>query len=67
MIVVSLIFIVIGLTMIFNTKLFWKITESWKSGNSYNPSDVYQVSTKFGGIMFFLVGLGGVIAKLFFS
>lgn len=66
MIVVSLIFIVIGLTMIFNTKLFWKITESWKSQGSYDPSDLYLVQVKFGGVMFFLVGMAGVIATLFF-
>jgi len=67
MIFLAIILIGIGLTMFFNTEIFWEITESWKSQSSSGPSDFYKFEAKFGGVMFFLVGLAGVIVELFFK
>jgi len=66
MIFLSIILIGIGLTMFFQTDVFWEITESWKSHSSSGPSDFYKFEVKFGGVMFFLVGLGNLIVVLFF-
>ena len=41
--------------------LVYELTESWKSNRSAEPSDFYRFSTRFGGVMFILVGIGGMI------
>jgi hypothetical protein len=46
--------------MLYKPPLIWIITESWKSNDATEPSDLYILSTRIGGIMFTLVGLGGI-------
>jgi hypothetical protein len=48
--------------MIIKPSFFWLITESWKSSVGTEPSDLYVLSTRFGGIMITLAGIGAVIA-----
>ena len=36
--------------------LVWELTEKWKSYRADEPSDIYLTSTKFGGILFALLG-----------
>jgi len=67
MMFLSIILIGIGITMFFKPDVIWVITESWKTENQYGPSDLYKVSTKFGGIMFFLVGLANLIVTFVFK
>lgn len=40
---------------------FFDITESWKSNAEREPSDLYRISTRLGGILFLLVGVAGMI------
>ncbi|MBM7661074.1 hypothetical protein JOC85_001846 [Bacillus mesophilus] len=60
MIILGITLITIGLTMIVNPSLIWLITESWKSDGT-EPSTLYKWSTRFGGVMVTLAGIGGVI------
>jgi hypothetical protein len=59
---VSVLLVILGLLMIFKPSIIWGITESWKSNDSTEPSDLYKISTRFGGGLFSLVGLGGILA-----
>ncbi|MGE8207022.1 DUF6199 family natural product biosynthesis protein [Heyndrickxia sp. NPDC080065] len=62
MIFLGIILIVIGVFMIIKPSVFWLITQRWKSTDGTEPSYLYIWSTRFGGIMITLAGIGGVIA-----
>ncbi len=51
----------VGLIMAAKPKLFFDITEGWKSNAEREPSDLYRISTRLGGILFLLVGVAGMI------
>ena len=60
-ILLSILLILGGLLMLFFPDLVYDLSESWKSNRSTEPSDFYRFSTRFGGVMFILVGIGGMI------
>jgi hypothetical protein len=62
---ISVLLVVLGLMMLFKPSIIWTITESWKSIDATEPSDLYVKSTRFGGIIVTLAGLGGVLAFSF--
>lgn len=55
--------IAFGGFLFFKPDLIWKLTEQWKSNYADEPSSLYKVSTKLGGICFLTLG---IIAILFF-
>ena len=57
----SFILAVIGVFMVVNPRGFYEITEKWKSTADSEPSDLFLLSTRFGGIMFLAVGIMGVV------
>ncbi|OZG63327.1 MULTISPECIES: DUF6199 family natural product biosynthesis protein [Bifidobacterium] len=66
-IVLGLVLIAIGLLMVIEPKSFYEITQGWKNDGYAEPSQLFIISTRFGGAMFILVGLAGDIILLFFS
>ena len=60
-ILLSILLILGGLLMLFFPDLVYDLSESWKSNRSAEPSRLYLISTRFGGVMFILVGIGGMI------
>ena len=58
----SIVMLVIGTCMLLRPDVIYQLTESWKSNFSDDPSRLYIISTRFGGVMFLLVGLLGAIA-----
>ena len=60
-ILLSILLILGGLLMLLFPDLVYDLSESWKSNRSAEPSDFYRFSTRFGGVMFILVGIGGMI------
>lgn len=56
-------FIGLGLFMIILPQIFYSLTEKWKTSSDSDPSPVYLFSTRFGGIMFILVGIGSIVAQ----
>ena len=44
---------------------FYTFTEGWKHKNSDGPSDAYVANTRFGGLMFYLVGVLAILAIFF--
>ncbi len=58
----GIVFIIIGLIMLISPKIFYQIVEQWKDDDkSIKPSNLYIISTRFGGCIFIIVGLAGII------
>jgi hypothetical protein len=64
MILMGVFLIIMGVLMMIKPSLIWLITESWKSDDGAEPSNLYIRSTRFGGIMMTLAGVGAVFAFL---
>ena len=57
--------IIVGILMVAKPHLVFEITQAWKSNGSAEPSKAYIRTTRFGGIMFLLVGVGcGILGFL---
>lgn len=59
----GVIFIILGCFMIFWPKVFYNITQGWKNSSDTEPSHSFIFSTRFGGIMFIIVGVAAVIVQ----
>ena len=53
----GIVFLALGAFLFFRPDLVWKLTEQWKSYLADEPSDLYVKSTKFGGVVFALLGV----------
>ncbi len=60
MFIVAGLLFVIGIVMVSRPNLFWMITESWKFNQQTEPSSLYLFSTRFGGIIFMIIGTIGM-------
>ena len=60
----SIVLILWGLLLFFSPKTWFDLTESWKHSSSCEPSNLWILSTRFGGVMCILVGLAGVIIPI---
>ena len=47
-----------------NDILVFDITEGWKSYSSSDPSDLYILSTRLGGVLCLIVGIVGIVVFL---
>ncbi len=52
----------LGQLMVWNPRFFYELTERWKGRGAGEPSRGYLFSTRFGGILMTLAGLGGLAA-----
>ncbi|MBP1996612.1 DUF6199 family natural product biosynthesis protein [Paenibacillus eucommiae] len=64
MAILAVVLTLFGLLLLIKPSVIWTITESWKSNDATEPSDLYIWSTRFGGIMCTLAGVAGIIALL---
>ena len=53
--IIGIIFLVFGIVLLLKPRLFYDITESWKSNVTGDPSDLYIFSTRFGGVVLSLI------------
>lgn len=60
-VIAGLALIAMGMTMLLNPRLFFELTERWKYDGCGEPSKRFLFSTRFGGVMCTLAGIGGVI------
>lgn len=58
----SIFLLVAGLLMLFFPAVMYSITESWKSNASSEPSGLYKIHIRIGGVACSLVGIAGLIA-----
>lgn len=56
-IVAGVFLLALGVFLFRKPEMFWRLTEQWKSYRADEPSDLYRVSTKFGGICFMIAGV----------
>lgn len=61
---VGIIFVILGIFIFLKPYLIWNITEKWKSYRADEPSDLYVMSTKFGGVLFVLFGIAMIVLQL---
>ena len=59
--IVGINFLVFGIVLLLKPRLFYDITESWKSNVTGDPSDLYIFSTRFGGVVVAIVGVASII------
>jgi hypothetical protein len=64
MVVLFILLTLVGLIMLFRPAVFWSISESWKSNDATEPSNLYIWSTRFGAVLCVAAGIGGVIASM---
>lgn len=53
--------LITGLFMLVSPATFYKITESWKSNSAGEPSDLFIISTRAGGLFCTLAGIGAIV------
>ena len=58
----SLFLLVAGLLMLCFPTVIYSITESWKTNASSEPSGMYKIHIRVGGVACLLVGVAGIIA-----
>lgn len=58
---IGIILIVVGIVMIGYPDIIYEIAESWKSNCPGDPSNLYKLSIRIGGIIVFVVGIVGCI------
>ena len=50
-----------GVVMLWKPEFVFELTEGWKHSGSAEPSNLWIFSTRFGGVMCVLAGIGGVV------
>lgn len=54
-----------GLFMALSPKGFYDFSESWKSSSGSEPSRLYEISTRIGGVLCLIAGIGSVVLQFF--
>lgn len=63
MILGGIFLLVVGVLMLCFPDAVYRMTESWKSNTSGEPSGFYKIHIRIGGIACSFVGLAGIIAN----
>lgn len=58
--IAGLALIAAGIAMLIKPRLVFELTESWKHDGGTEPSELWILSTRIGGVMCVLAGIGGV-------
>lgn len=61
----SILLLIAGVVMLVFPEFVYEITESWKSYSAGEPSKLYIIHVRVGGVCFVAVGLLGLIVPLF--
>ena len=59
----SIFLLIVGVLMLCLPDVVYCITESWKSNASSEPSGLYKIHIRIGGIACSLVGIAGIIVN----
>ncbi|WP_338552446.1 DUF6199 family natural product biosynthesis protein [Paenibacillus sp. KS-LC4] len=62
MLLIGILLICIGLLLVIRPAFVWALTESWKTGDGTEASSLYLISTRLGGVLCTLAGLGAIVA-----
>lgn len=58
--IIGILFLILGVVLFLKPRLFYDITESWKNNATGDPSDLYIISTRFGGVVVAIVGVASI-------
>lgn len=61
---IGLLLAFVGMTLLTKPVAVWNITESWKSHEATEPTNFYFWWARFGGILFVLLGVIGMVTSL---
>ena len=61
--ILGVLFIALGVLMWKKPGIFFEITEGWKYDEAADPSDLFLYSARFGGVMFLIAGIAGIIIQ----
>jgi hypothetical protein len=64
-VLLELIGLLCGLLMTIRPDIIWRINESWKSNDATEPSDLYLLLTRIGGICLLVIGIFTGIIVIF--
>ena len=64
-ILLGILLALLGLAMMFCPGAMYGLLESWKHDGSSEPSRLYLLNMRLGGVIFTLVGIGGALILLF--
>lgn len=64
MLIGGIVLVLIGLCFLLCPSMIYELTESWKSNVSAEPSDLYRLHIRIGGIICTLVGAVGIVTYI---
>ena len=59
--IIGILFLLVGAVLILKPKLLYDLTESWKNNASDDPSRLYLMSTRFGGVIILGIGIASMV------
>lgn len=59
--IMGILFILVGALLLLKPKLLFDLTESWKNNASSDPSKLYLLSTRFGGVVILGIGIANMV------
>lgn len=62
---IGILFVIFGAVLLFNPRVFYELTESWKNNAAGDPSDLYIFSTRFGGAVLIIVGIVSIVFQFY--
>ena len=60
-IIAAFVFLVLGIVFLLKPDLVWHITEEWKSYSSGDPSNLYLLSVRIGGVFLLIIAVAAAI------
>ena len=64
LILAGIFLLTIGLIMTISPAAWFELTQSWKSYSAADPSDMFIIVTRIGGIIFILAGIAAFIVQI---
>ncbi len=61
--ILGIVFLALGLLMVLRPQVFFELVESWKSDSLGEPSRMYLLSTRFGGVLVAAVGIASIVVN----
>lgn len=61
--ILGIVFLALGLLMILRPQVLFELVESWKSDSLGEPSRMYLLSTRFGGVLVAAVGIASIVVN----
>ncbi len=61
--IIGAVFLIVGAAMVLKPDIIFQITESWKYNSQTEPSNLFLWQTRFGGVLFLVVGIGSMAVQ----